>query len=293
MLLLLSCSDENEIISPRNNTIENGTGLFNFTYSSGTSSKTLRVYYHVPAQISRDARILFVFHGAGRNANDYRDAMINQANLQQFIVIAPEFSTENFTGGNGYNLGNVFQDGDNPSVQTLNNESDWSFSIIEPLFEHVRSQLTNTSSSYDLFGHSAGGQFVHRLLMFKPNIRVDKIVVSASGWYTMPDNTISFPHGFRNSPLENSSLQVLFFRKVHIQVGTNDNNPNDSNLRRDALTDAQGTNRRTRANYFFNNAQNIATSLQIPFAWSFREIPNASHNYETASIQAAQFLYNP
>ncbi len=293
LFLLLSCSSENEVITPRSNLIESGTGLFNYTYTQGTIIKTLRVYYHVPNEINSNTRMLFVFHGAGRNASDYRDALINPSNLQNFIVIAPEFSAENFSGGNGYNLGNVFQNGDNPSPETLNNESDWAFSIIEPMFDTIRLQLNYQSNTYDLYGHSAGGQFVHRLLMFKPGVRADKIVASASGWYTTVNNAVSFPHGFRNSPLENLSLQGLFSRKIHIQVGANDDNPNDAGLRRDAQTDIQGNNRRARAIYFFNDAQNRANSLQIPFAWSFREIPNANHDFETASIQAAQFLYNP
>jgi pimeloyl-ACP methyl ester carboxylesterase len=290
---LLSCS-ENSSSLPEEMTefIESGSGVFNFRYQNTTSTSTLKIYYHLPENIAQDARILVVFHGAGRNARDYRDALISEANQSQFIVIAPEFSTDNFPGGDGYNLGNVFIDGDNPSITNINDESDWAFSVIEPLFDTIVSQIDNSSSTYDIFGHSAGGQFAHRFLMYKPLARANRIVASASGWYTFPDLSISFPYGFDDSPLHNSSLSVLFSHQLHIQVGANDNNPNASGLRRNAQADVQGIHRAERAENFFNFSQNLAIISNLPFQWSFTNIPNADHDFRGAALSAAQYLYN-
>ena len=109
-----------------------GAGFFEF---SEVQSKFIRTYYYIPETRTSTTPILFVFHGAGRNARDYRDAMIAKANQYQYIVIAPEFSITDFPGGDGYNLGNVFVDGDNPLSSTLNPEEAWAFSVIEPLFD--------------------------------------------------------------------------------------------------------------------------------------------------------------
>ena len=67
--------------------------------------------------------------------------------------------------------------------------------------DFIKQNLNNTTPKYQIFGHSAGGQFVHRYVMYKPNARYDKIIASASGWYTETDLNISFPYGFMESPL--------------------------------------------------------------------------------------------
>lgn len=295
LVLYSSCSEDDATAEAENLIIDDlsqGPGLFEFNYSSTGLNKTLRVYYYIPENKTTSSPILFVFHGAGRNAKDYRDAMRNKADDYGVIVMAPEFSIQNFPSGDQYNLGNVFVDGDNPSPTTLNPENEWSFSIIEPLFDFVKTQINNSNSTYDLFGHSAGAQFAHRLLMFKPNARINNTVVSASGWYTFPNTGVVFPYGLEDSPLENLSLDVLFSKNVYIQVGENDNNPNDSGLRHNAMADAQGTNRKDRAVNFYQFSQQLALDNAWGFNWSFDIIENADHNYVLATQNAADLLYN-
>lgn len=292
-IVLGSCgSDDNAIPQEITEFIDSGTGLYNFIYDDGNVEKTIRVYYHIPEDVAIDARILLVFHGAGRNARDYRDALIARADSKKFIVIAPEFSIANFPNGDAYNLGNVYIDGDHPSVTTLNEERKWAFSIIDPLFDNLLLQIDNSSTTYDIFGHSAGAQFAHRLLMFLPQSKVDRVVASAAGWYTFPDTSISFPYGFDNSILSTSSLPNLYAQNLHIQVGANDNDPNAASLRRNIQADAQGLHRRARAENFFNYTQQQAQAATIPFNWSFSITADADHDFRIAATNAATFLYN-
>jgi pimeloyl-ACP methyl ester carboxylesterase len=291
-IFMTSCSDSNDDLTPQQTeTLEPGSGFYRYKYQNAGVEKELKVYYHIPLGIDTDARILMTFHGGGRNARDYRNSIVSKSERYNFIVIAPEFSSANFPGGDGYNLGNVFVDGDNPTTESLNPESDWAFSVIELLFDDVKSQVNNTSSTYDIYGHSAGGQFAHRLLMFKPSLRVDQIVASASGWYTFPDVQISFPYGFADSPLQNSSLSSLLSRKLTLQVGENDNNPNALSLRRNSKADAQGTNRLKRAARFFEYSEDLASRNNNEFNWKFVIQPNADHDYNLASENAADLLY--
>ncbi len=289
---IMSCSDNSEatINEPTIlNEFVTGSGFFEF---SDFQFSTIKTYYHIPISVTNDSPIVFVFHGAGRNAKDYRDAMITKANQFSFIVIAPEFSIANFPGGDGYNLGNVFVDGDNPSIGTLNPEGEWAFSAIEPLFDLIKQSLNNSSSKYHVFGHSAGGQFAHRFMMFKPNARFNKVVSSGSGWYTVPDLDINFPYGFNNSPLEGISLEYLFEKKLIIQIGEIDNDPNSTGLRHNQFADAQGLDRLERANYFFDKALQLSQENNLEFNWDLHINEEGTHNYLTASESAANLIFN-
>ena len=52
-----------------------------------------------------------------------------------------------------------------------------------------------TRRGYALYGHSAGGQFVHRYVAFADAPRMESAVAANSGWYTMPDDG-AFPYGW-------------------------------------------------------------------------------------------------
>lgn len=253
--------------------------------------KTIKVYYYLPESFTKDSRIVFIFHGTDRNAEDYRDAWVNKAIQYNFMAVVPEFSEENFPGGDAYNLGNVFIDGDHPSASTLNPEDEWTFSIIEPLFDFIKQKINNESETYLIFGHSAGAQFAHRFVMFEPNARVEKVVASASGWYTLIDTSTDFPYGFQNSPLMESDISGLLSKELIIQVGELDNDPNSSGLRHNEIVDMQGLNRFVRGRYFFEMSQEFARNNNLPFEWKFIELRSIGHDYKTASKKAADLLF--
>jgi pimeloyl-ACP methyl ester carboxylesterase len=269
-----------------------GSGVFEFNEYEPFESKTINVYYHIPENVDANSRILFVFHGNGRNAFDYRNAMIAQAEEYNFIVVAPQFSSQDFPGGDGYNMGNVFVDGDNPTAETLNPEEEWTFSVIEPLFDYFRDLIGNLNTSYDVFGHSAGGQFAHRYIMFKPDANVNKVVASGSGWYTMPNLMVNFPYGYSNSPLEFNSLQDLYQQKLIVLIGELDNDPNATGLRRNEFADVQGDNRFERAQYFYNYALENAQQLGVQLNWQIEVNSAAGHSYLLAASKGAELLYN-
>jgi pimeloyl-ACP methyl ester carboxylesterase len=290
-----SCSNDSETVPTIQGSINEttiGSGVFEYTDYEPFNGKTLRIFYHIPSDVSSNTPIIFVFHGNSRNAFDYRNAMVEKANAFNFIVIAPEFSNINFPTGDAYNLGNVFVDGDNPSASTLNPEEEWTFSVIEPLFDYIKQNLNNTTLKYHVFGHSAGAQFAHRFAMFKPHARYDKMVVSAGGWYTVTDLNIRFPYGFGDSPLEHIELSNLFNKQIMIQVGSLDNDPNAPQLRRNEFADAQGLNRLARAQHFYNKAAQLAQQNGFSFQWELHVNANADHNFMVASQKGADLIFN-
>ncbi|VXB05379.1 conserved hypothetical protein [Flavobacterium sp. 9AF] len=292
---LISCNndevnEENSI--PFESELQSGSGVINYAYNTNSFNKNLAVYYHIPQNLTSSTPMVIIFHGTERNAIDYRNTIVNQCEQYGFIAIVPEFSEQNFPGGDGYNLGNVYVDGDNPSINTLNPENEWTFSILEPLFDFFKNKTSNTSTSYHIYGHSAGGQFAHRFLMFKPNARVNKSVVSAGGWYTVPNTNVNFPYGISQSVLETMSMPAFLNKKIFVQVGINDDDPNAAGLRHNSFADAQGLHRKERATYYYNFCQQYATTNNLSFNWSFHLVPNADHDYVKASINAAYLLFN-
>ena len=162
---VFSCSPTGSSFSPNPDPIidaEINIGSGQFIYSKNNID--YEVFYHVPESYNATSKVVFVMHGGSRDAEGIRNNMIAKSNEYNFILITPKFSSENFSLGDGYNLGNVYIDGDNPSTTTLNNEEDWSFSIIEPLFDSVVNSLSLIGEKYNLFGFSAGAQFVLSLI---------------------------------------------------------------------------------------------------------------------------------
>lgn len=288
IILLSSCSSSDDTPVPEEGI---SPGIGKMTYFYAPLETNIEVFYYIPENFSASTPILFSFHGAQRNAAEYRDALITQAEEMNFIVIAPEFSQENFPNGSGYNLGNVYTNGNNPTPNTLLPEEEWAFSVVEPLFHHFKQELDNSTPSFHMFGHSAGAQFVHRLLMFQPDLPVDKAVVSASGWFTFPDSEVDFPYGIANSPISNMSLHDFFSRRIFIQVGANDNNPNAAGLRRNALADSQGLNRKERSENYYQFAEGLAEEEDVLFLWSSHVIPDLGHEFVPASKHAVNLIF--
>ncbi|MGS2739541.1 hypothetical protein [Sinomicrobium sp. M5D2P17] len=290
LLVHVGC-DNNETSSP-DTTILSGTGSFNYTGYEPLQQAPVRVFYHIPEGDVTTMPVLFVLHGSSRNAVDYRNAWIPLANQYKVAIIAPEFSDRYYPGGNAYNLGNVFIDGDHPSSSTLHAEEMWTFSLIEPLFDEVKVLMENTSNTYDIYGHSAGAQFAHRFIMLKPGARVRKVVASSSGWYTVPDNTIIFPYGIEESPITSLDPQDYFSRELILQIGENDTDPGSAGLRHNAFLDVeQGMNRYERTLHFYDKSDSIARSGDFPFRWKLLVVPDAAHDFRNTISDAAASLY--
>ena len=295
IFLFISCADSIEKVpNVESNLVPGlqGSGFFEFTSFESLAKQPVKVFFHIPVNCTASTPIVFLFHGDDRNAIDYRNALISKSEALNFIILAPEFSEVFYPTGDKYNLGNVFVDGDNPSVFTLNPEEKWTFSIIEPIFDYFKKSLLLSSNTYDIIGHSAGGQFAHRFMMFKPKARYNTVVASASGWYTLTDLNVDFPYGLKKSSIENLSFSSLFGKKLYIQVGLEDTDPNSAGLRHNDQADVQGFSRLARANYFFNFAKSKALQNNLNFQWKLSTVNGLDHNYIPAVNYAADLIFN-
>jgi len=245
----------------------------------------VRVYATRPVHLAADRPVVFVMHGVKRNADVYRDQWHDLANEYDFLLVVPEFSKRKFPGSAGYNLGNVFDQND----QAVD-ETEWSYSAIEPIFDEVRRRFGMTTKRYSIYGHSAGAQFVHRFLFHVPNARVNQIVSANAGWYMMPDYEQDFPYGLRRSAVTRKKLRTALQLPVTILLGEEDTDPEHSNLRRTPEAMAQGEHRFARGHSFFEAAREYSEKLNVPFNWQLVTVPGADHDNRLMAPAAIPYL---
>lgn len=290
ILLMFSCTETEPMEHPEQ-LKKTGSGFFQFRAALPSGARDMNVYYHIPENSTETDTVLIVLHGNGRDALNTRNVFTSLADEKGIIVIAPEFSNENFPGGDSYNLGNVFIDGDNPSENTLNDTADWTFAVIEPIFTDFKNKFGLLTDEYDLFGHSAGAQVAHRIALFLPGEHLQRVACSAAGWYTVPDNEIPFPYGLNKSPRYQADLSYFFKRDLLIMVGTADNDKDSPGLRHNEYADAQGLNRFDRAQHFYVECLKIAGEAGIDYNFQYFSVEGVDHDLTRMARFAVDRLY--
>lgn len=249
--------------------------------------KPVPVYIVLPYDLSHP-NFVMVMHGVDRNALDYVEAWKLFARSNNYVAAAPLFSETDWPFSRSYNLGNMFTGTDGAGL--LNPETEWSFTIVQNIHDDLVDALGLQIDNYDIWGHSAGSQFVHRLVTFKPDFKIRYAIAANAGWYTVPENQIDYPYGL-NHPLleyEETFLEDLVIKDLVIMRGTADT-LRDSNLNTSPEADAQGMNRFERALNYYNSGLQIDPNTQ----WRLIDVPNVGHDYLLMSEAAQQFLLNP
>jgi poly(3-hydroxybutyrate) depolymerase len=262
-----------------------GAGQFTFVDQGGDPNKSIRVYYIKPKRITRNTPVWFVMHGVNRNAEDYRDNWIELNQKFRAIILVPEFNVRDYPGSRAYNLGNMFDEQGEPVDRSL-----WSYSVIDRLFDHVAQREKIHRQGYSIFGHSAGAQFVHRLVLFVPDAKVQLAVAANAGWYTMPDTQVSYPYGLAGTSVADDGLQTAFNSPMVVLLGKEDNDPNHKHLRKTPEAEAQGPHRLARGRSFFNRASVVAELLDTPLAWRRIEVPRVGHSNTRMAPVAAKLM---
>lgn len=245
----------------------------------------IKVFIARPSGLKPDRPVVFVMHGVGRNAEEYRDQWHELALAHDFLLLVPEFNRADFAGADGYNLGSVFDNNGSSRLRAL-----WSFSAIESIFDDVRRRFEMTTDAYSIYGHSAGAQFVHRFLFHVPNARLIQAVAANAGWYTMPDFDVEFPYGLKDSAVSREQLAGALQLPVTILLGDQDTDPEHPSLRRTPEVMAQGDHRVARGMAFFDAARNAALDLDVPFAWRVSIVEGADHDNRLMAPAAVTFL---
>jgi hypothetical protein len=229
--------------------------------------------------------ILFVHHGVARNGRDYRDYWLPHADKCGILVIAIEFPEAAFPEYLWYNFGNLHAKDGKP-----NPPAEWTFGIGERLFDALLAQGITVTQRYGLFGHSAGGQYVHRMLSFGYRARVAVAVSANAGTYAMPDLGIAWPWGFGATALTADDLPAWLGFPLTIMAGTNDTKTTGRFFPKGPKSLKQGPTRYARAHAYLNTARDAASALGIPLAWQVIDVQGVGHDGKAMSNAAAPVI---
>ena len=260
---------------------DEGTGAVDYSCQGYFEGKTLKVYYHIPNGKISSMPVLFVMHGMDRNGDDYRDQWKDLSDKYGFVLLVPTFSQDQFPD-EFYQRGNVIAD-DNKYTP----ENERVYVLIDEVFEFFIAHSGSKAKTYSIYGHSAGGQFVHRFLLFNKTLHLDRALAANAGWYTYPSDTVSYPYGTKGS---NADIKSYYGKKLIILLGDADT-LRTSDLKQIPETDAQGLTRLARGNAFFSFCEKDAERNGYPFNWRKEYVKNVGHSNTKMAPFAAELLF--
>jgi hypothetical protein len=244
--------------------------------------RTLLLHSARPHAFDGNTPVLLVHHGVGRNGEDYRDYWLRQVDEAGILAIAIEFPEAAFPDYLWYHFGNLHDASGMP-----NPREQWTYGIDERLFAALRVQRLTNRQRYGLFGHSAGGQFVHRMLSFGFRDRVAVAVSANAGTYAMPDLDTPWPFGLGEIGIDADALRQLLGFPIIVMTGTQDTKTTGRYFPKGPRSMRQGATRHERAHNYVRAGHAAADMLRTTCAWTVIDVPDVGHDGERMSVAAA------
>jgi hypothetical protein len=226
--------------------------------------------------------VLIVHHGVARNGRDYRDYWLRLVDEIRILAISIEFTEEAFPDYLRYHFGNMHDENGTP-----NPREQWTYGIDERLFAALREQGITRRQQYGLFGHSAGGQFVHRMLSFGFRDRVATAISANAGTYAMPDLAVAWPFGLGATGLDAEALRPWLEFPITVMTGTRDTKTTGRYFPKGPRSMRQGATRHERAHNYVRAGHAAAEALGTRCAWTVINVANVGHDGEGMSVAAA------
>jgi pimeloyl-ACP methyl ester carboxylesterase len=174
------------------------------------------------------------------------------------------------------------------------NPSQWLFADLDRTFEHLVAATGSRATQFDVFGHSAGAQIAHRLVLCRPESRMRRVIAANAGFYRLPSLEEPLPTGLRDSGVTRAMLRKALQRELIVLLGEQDNSDGaGGTLLHTPRVDAQGLDRRSRGRHFFTVGRALATQEEVPLGWQLREVPGVGHDFRAMGAAARELLSEP
>jgi poly(3-hydroxybutyrate) depolymerase len=239
-----------------------------------------------PENHTQETPVVIVQHGQSRNGREYCDAWIPVADQVGLLVVAITFAKEAWPDALTYNNGNVLNaDG------AIRPREQWSQAIPGRVFALLREAGVTTRTSVYLWGHSAGGQFVHRLLATQSHGIFAAVGAANPGWYTLPTLALTYPNGFGGIGLTGDDIAKFLAYPLVLFAGDRDIDSSAENLPKHDAATAQGPHRFARAHFYLAHGQAEAAKLGVACNWRLVVVPGVGHEGMRMSAFAARYWF--
>lgn len=239
-----------------------------------------------PETHTPDKPVVIVQHGMNRNGEDYCKAWIPAADIRRLLIIAITFPQASWPGPDLYNNGNIREkDG------TVRPRESWSQAIPGHVFALLRESGVTTRDKAYLWGHSAGGQFVHRLMATQPHDIFEAVGAANAGWYSVPTLDLPYPQGLGGIGLTGEDLGKLLAYPMIIFAGDLDTETAADNLPKHEAAMAQGPHRFARAHAYLARGRAEAARLGVACNWRLVVAPGIGHEGMRMSAFAASYWF--
>jgi len=285
-----------------------GAGMFWAAGGPTRPQRRIGVHYYRPDTFTPASPILIVLPGAGRDGDEYRDAWIEAAERSGALVAALEYPAADYDFA-AYHMAGLVRDLSFPpgaaasDVVRLRDEDivftpnprpeEWLFGDFDRIFDLLRTATGSVQTGYDLFGHSAGAQILHRMALAWPDSRARRIVAANAGFYTLPDLDAPLLFGLGGSGVDAATLRRGFSSRLILLLGALDDSDEAGGVHlHTPQADQQGRGRLSRGRYFHRFAERQAAAMQAPLAWRLEVVPDVAHDFRAMSRAAARLLYD-
>lgn len=219
--------------------------------------------HYIPRSFKKGNGILVVVHGAGRSPGSVVGHVSHAKQIAEelgVILIAPYFSEEEY---HGYQT--VF-----PGEAYLK---------LQQYIREIADRYKADPGSISMWGHSGGGQFIHRYMMFFPENLVS-VVPSGAGYYTFPDFTQNYSYGLKQTENIAPGVSLKINKMSHIRktvlIGEKDILRTDD-LNQSERADLQGLHRLERAIHWVNDMNRYFMLQGIDDYIHLEVVPDAGH----------------
>ena len=242
----------------------------------------VEILYRLPKEINENTKVIFIIHGNSRDVERYINLWLEPSKDKNVILVAPHFTRSNYSNFGTLQIARS-------SGKILKNQSNNLKNSLSSFFTYFKNKYDLQTSTYSIFGFSAGSQFTHRYLLFSDDIQVDRVVLGSAGWYTFLNNE-PYPYGMRNMPIERERYEWYLSREVLFILGAKDNDPNHESLNNSKGAKQQGSNRFERGQNYFKNLVIFSEENEIAFRWRYKVIDDLDHSTSAISENAFPFL---
>jgi len=263
-----------------------GRNAFIYIDEDRNADRPVTLNTYRPAGYAPDRPVVIVQHGVLRNGDDYRDFWIPAADKHKLLIVAPTFTNDVWPGVQSYNNGLVYTAMGNPR-----HVDGWAYALPARIVaDMVEAELIDGRNAY-LFGHSAGGQFVHRLMSSQPHAPWKAVSVGNPGWYTLPTMDRKFPEGLGEVGLTEQHLERLLAYPMTILAGDKDIETSGEHLPSDPPAVAQGPHRYARAHNYLEAGRAEAQRRGIACNWTLQSVPGIGHDGRAMSAVCASLWF--